>query len=129
MDKPDLASHARFGQKDKRLAAREEVNRVVAAWVAANDHHAVLSACAEAGAPASLIYSIADIFQDPQYRARQNIKMADSRELLGAPSPPGRHRHLSVAASPSCRLADCCLRYLQQNFRERDADECLQHLK
>ena len=29
--------------------------------------------------PASLIYSIADIFEDPQYRARGNIKMTDSR--------------------------------------------------
>ncbi len=29
--------------------------------------------------PASLIYSIADIFEDPQYRARGNIKMTESR--------------------------------------------------
>ena len=29
--------------------------------------------------PASLIFSIADIFEDPQYRARGNIKMTDSR--------------------------------------------------
>ena len=29
--------------------------------------------------PASLIYSIADIFEDPQYRARGNIRMTESR--------------------------------------------------
>ena len=79
MGEPELAADARYGPKDRRLAAREEVNRIVAAWVAANDHLAVLSKCAEAGAPASLIYSIADIFEDPQYRARGNIKTADSR--------------------------------------------------
>ena len=86
MGEPELASDARYGPKDQRLAAREEVNRIVAAWVGANDHRTVLSQCAEAGAPASLIYSIADIFQDPQYRARGNIKMAASR--IGALAVP-----------------------------------------
>jgi crotonobetainyl-CoA:carnitine CoA-transferase CaiB-like acyl-CoA transferase len=39
----------------------------------------VLKRCAAGGVPASLIYSIADIFEDPQYRARGNIKMTASR--------------------------------------------------
>jgi crotonobetainyl-CoA:carnitine CoA-transferase CaiB-like acyl-CoA transferase len=76
---PQLASDSRYGPKEKRLAARDEVNRIVAAWVCANDHRTILSKCSEAGAPANLIYSIADIFEDPQYRARENIKIADSR--------------------------------------------------
>jgi crotonobetainyl-CoA:carnitine CoA-transferase CaiB-like acyl-CoA transferase len=64
MGQPELASAERYGPKDLRLAARDEVNAIVARWVAS---------------PASLIYSIADIFEDPQYRARGNIKMTDSR--------------------------------------------------
>jgi crotonobetainyl-CoA:carnitine CoA-transferase CaiB-like acyl-CoA transferase len=79
MGEPDLASDARFGPKEKRLPARDEVNAIVAAWVGANDHATVLARCAEAGAPAGLIYSIADIFEDPQYRARRNIKTMESR--------------------------------------------------
>ena len=62
-----------------RLGARDEVNRIVAEWVLSLDLEEVLARCKKFGAPASLIYSIADIFEDPQYRARGNIKMKDSR--------------------------------------------------
>ena len=62
-----------------RLGARDEVNAIVAKWVASLDLETVLARCAAGGVPASLIYSIADIFEDPQYRARGNIKMTASR--------------------------------------------------
>jgi crotonobetainyl-CoA:carnitine CoA-transferase CaiB-like acyl-CoA transferase len=79
MEQPDIASTKRYGPKERRLAARDEVNKIVAAWVASLDCETVLARCAEGSVPASLIYSIADIFDDPQYRARGNIKMAESR--------------------------------------------------
>jgi len=79
MGQPELASQARYGDKDTRLAARDEVNRIVAQWMASLDHNTVLSRCAEFDVPASLIFSIADIFEDPQYRARGNIRMTESR--------------------------------------------------
>ena len=79
MEQPELASARRFGPKELRLAARDEVNEIVAKWVASSDCETVLARCARGGVPASLIYSIADIFEDPQYRARGNIKMKDSR--------------------------------------------------
>ncbi len=68
-----------FGLKDKRLAARAEVNRLVQDWVGSLDCAEVLKRCEETGTPASLIYSIQDIFDDPQYQARRNIRMCDSR--------------------------------------------------
>src|SRR5450755_1791721 len=79
MEQPELALAERYGPQQLRLAARDEVNRIVAQWVALSDCETVLARCAKGGVPASLIYSIADIFEDPQYRARGNIKMADSR--------------------------------------------------
>jgi crotonobetainyl-CoA:carnitine CoA-transferase CaiB-like acyl-CoA transferase len=79
MEQPELASEARFGPKDLRLAARDEVNGIVAKWVSSLDHQTALERCTKSGVPASLIYSIADIFEDAQYRARGNIKMTDSR--------------------------------------------------
>lgn len=79
MGQPELASAEQFGPKDRRLAAREEVNSLVACWVASLDQKTVLARCAEGGVPASLIYSIADIFEDAQYRARGNIRMEPSR--------------------------------------------------
>jgi crotonobetainyl-CoA:carnitine CoA-transferase CaiB-like acyl-CoA transferase len=79
MEQPDLASADRYGPKERRLAARGDVNEIVALWVASLDCQTALQRCAEGGVPASLIYSIADIFEDPQYRARGNIRMTESR--------------------------------------------------
>jgi crotonobetainyl-CoA:carnitine CoA-transferase CaiB-like acyl-CoA transferase len=79
MGEPELAAPTRYGDKDKRLAARDDVNRIVAEWMASLDQKTVLARCAEFDVPASLIFSIADIFEDPQYRARGNIRMTDSR--------------------------------------------------
>jgi crotonobetainyl-CoA:carnitine CoA-transferase CaiB-like acyl-CoA transferase len=79
MQQPELASAERYGPQALRLAARDEVNVIVAKWVASLDLDTVLNRCKEGGVPSSLIYSIADIFEDPQYRARGNIKMTDSR--------------------------------------------------
>ena len=79
MEAPELASGTRYGPKELRLAARDEVNRIVAQWVLSLDLDVVLARCKTSGAPASLIYSIADIFDDPQYRARGNIRLTQSR--------------------------------------------------
>jgi crotonobetainyl-CoA:carnitine CoA-transferase CaiB-like acyl-CoA transferase len=87
MEQPELASAKQFGPKELRLAARDEVNKIVARWVASLDCETVLGRCAKGGVPASLIFSIADIFKDPQYRARGNIQMTDSR--VGEIAVPG----------------------------------------
>ncbi len=87
MHRPDLASEDRYGPKEKRLAARNEVNAIVADWVASPDCTDVLARCEAAGTPASLLYSIEDIFADPQYAARENIRTVDSR--IGPLAVPG----------------------------------------
>jgi crotonobetainyl-CoA:carnitine CoA-transferase CaiB-like acyl-CoA transferase len=79
MEQPELASAQRYGPKDLRLGARDEVNAIVARWVATLDLKTVLARCTQYEVPASLIFSIADIFEDPQYLARENIRMTDSR--------------------------------------------------
>jgi crotonobetainyl-CoA:carnitine CoA-transferase CaiB-like acyl-CoA transferase len=94
MGQPELAAPTRYGDKDTRLAARDDVNRIVAEWMASLDHKTVLARCAEFDVPASLIFSIADIFDDPQYRARENIKMTDSR--IGTVAVPGVVPRLSA---------------------------------
>lgn len=43
------------------------------------DLEIVLARCAKGGVPSSLIYSIAEIFEDTQYRAQRNIQMKESR--------------------------------------------------
>ena len=77
MEQPELASANRYGPQALRLGARDEVNAIVAKWVATLDFEIVLARCAKGGVPSSLIYSIADIFEDAQYRARRNIQMKE----------------------------------------------------
>ena len=79
MGMPGLAADAMYGKKESRLAARDEVNRIVGAWVRSYPYSEVLAICERADVPASLLYSIADIFEDPQYRARGNIRTLPSR--------------------------------------------------
>lgn len=69
-DDPELASNA---GRDARAA---EIYGVIDAWVASLDAEAVLRVTAEAQVPASRIYSAADMFQDPQFLARQMLEPA-----------------------------------------------------
>jgi len=77
MQQPELASAERYGPKELRLAARDDVNRIVAEWVASLDLETVLAHCSRGGMPASLIAS--QTFSRIRSIARGNIQMADSR--------------------------------------------------
>lgn len=73
MRQPELAGDPRYQLMADRLARREEVNAIVSAWSNSLSADDVLRACEEAEVPCSLIYDIKDIFEDPQYAARENI--------------------------------------------------------
>ncbi len=73
MGQPELAAPDKWGPQRKRLAARDEVNRVVTAWVGSLDRKEVLERCLEAEVPAGKVNSIADIFADEHFTARGNL--------------------------------------------------------
>lgn len=80
MRQPELAADPRYRLMADRLARREEVNAIVSTWSSSLSAEDVLRACEDAEVPCSLIYSIKDIFEDPQYAARENIlRMAAGR--------------------------------------------------
>jgi crotonobetainyl-CoA:carnitine CoA-transferase CaiB-like acyl-CoA transferase len=87
MGRPELADEDQYGPKEKRLAARPLVNALVAEWVASHSRDEALAACREAQVPAGPLYSIAEIFEDPQYLHRETIVTADSR--IGPLAVPG----------------------------------------
>lgn len=87
MGQPELAGEDQYGPKEKRLAARARVNALVAAWVASLPRDEVLATCRRADVPAGPVYSIAEIFDDPQYQHRETIVTADSR--IGPLAVPG----------------------------------------
>ena len=87
MERPELAAMDRFGPKATRLAARDEVNELVREWVGSLGRDEVISRCKDAQVPVGPLYSIAEIFEDPQYSHRENIVMEESR--LGPLAVPG----------------------------------------
>jgi len=106
MGRPDLASPERFGKVQARLAAREEVNRIVSAWTHSLPRQAVLAQCTAGEVPCGPIYNIAEIFQDPQFAARGNLlRVQDPRAgevvvpnvVPRLTETPGRVAHLGPA--------------------------------
>ena len=92
MGQPELADEDQYGPKEKRLAARPLVNALVAEWVASRNRDEALAVCREADVPAGPVYSIEEIFEDPQYRAPR-----DDRHHGLPDRPPGRPRHAAGA--------------------------------
>src|SRR5258708_20717332 len=73
MEQPELASAERFGPKELTLAARDEVNRIVAAWVASLDLETGRAHGLKGGVQASLLYRLPHILAAPLHRALNHI--------------------------------------------------------
>ena len=79
MGQPDLATSAEFGTMEARIARRDEVNALVSAWTSARTTAEIMAACEAGELPCGPLNSIADIFEDPQYAARENMARVASR--------------------------------------------------
>ena len=81
----DLADDPQLGSNAGRDVRAAEIYAVIDAWVAANDAEDVLRTAAAAQVPASQIYSVADMVDDPQFIARKMLETAqlpDGKGLL-----------------------------------------------
>lgn len=87
MGQPELATDERYSRMAKRLERRDEVNGLVSAWTRSLNADDVLARCDEASVPCSLLYSVADIAQDPHYAARENIRRVVGDRLPDFPVP------------------------------------------
>ena len=73
MERPDLAVPEMFGAVEARLEHRREVNRIVAKWMASVTYREAMDRCLAGGVPIGPINTIADIFEDEQFKARENL--------------------------------------------------------
>ena len=83
MGREDLAEDPTLADNAGRDARRDELYALIDAWVAQHDEAAVLATLAAAEVPASRIYSVADMFADPQFLAREmlhSVKLPDGRD-------------------------------------------------
>lgn len=88
MNREDLLTDERYSTNAARLNRFEETNKIVADWIQTFDRNDLQSLLDEYGVPVSPIYSIKDIFEDEQYKQRENIiEVHHSR--LGKVKMPG----------------------------------------
>jgi len=73
MERPELASHSMYGEQRARLAARDDVNKIVTEWVLSLDREELMSRCISKEVPIGKLNSIADIFADKHFQARGNL--------------------------------------------------------
>lgn len=81
MEHPELASSSLYGPQRQRLAARDEVNRLVIEWVGSLTRTEVLERCLNCEVPVGKVNSIADIFEDEHFQARGNLARIDEDGL------------------------------------------------
>ncbi|MBL8659451.1 MAG: CoA transferase [Rhodospirillales bacterium] len=81
MARPELAAPDAFGRQERRLAARDEVIALVAAWTGSMDRETVMERCLAADVPAGPLNTIADIFADPQFSAREDLVSVADPEI------------------------------------------------
>lgn len=80
MGAPELAGDDRWATLRQREAARAEVDDYVAAWTSNHDRAELMRLCEAEQVPCGPVYAINEIFEDPQYQARENIvRIKDDR--------------------------------------------------
>lgn len=79
--RPELITDARFLDNHARTANHEAIDAIFAEWIGARDADDVLARLNGAGAAAAPIYNMRDIFEDPHFKARENIATVPDEEL------------------------------------------------
>ena len=103
MDRPELAAPEAYGEVRRRLAGRADLDQLVADWFAALPRAEALKRCQAGMVPCSPVNSIADIFADPHYRARDNL-VTHEVAAVGPVTVPGVVPKLSRTPGRITRL-------------------------
>lgn len=102
MGRTDLLTDTRYYTNSERLKNNEAVQEIVSRWIGSKDMADLKQMLDTIGVPISPIYSIEDIFNDPQYQARENIVEVEHPRLGSIKIPnvvprfsetPGAIRH------------------------------------
>ena len=101
MGRPELAEDPSFATGPARTENQAAAEAAIESWTRQHDKDALYQLLLDGGVPAAPVYSVADTFEDPQYRAREiivsvpddeigEVKMVDAVPRLSA--SPGRLR-------------------------------------
>jgi formyl-CoA transferase len=76
IDRADLANDPQLARNDGRVPRTQEIDDAIQTWCSERGIDAALQRLSAADVPVSKIYSVADMFRDPQFGARQMIEQA-----------------------------------------------------
>ncbi|WP_019588534.1 CaiB/BaiF CoA transferase family protein [Deinococcus apachensis] len=85
--RPELCEDARFRDAAARRRNADELDALIADWIATHDLDVVLARFREIEAPLAPVYSIDQIVEDEQYRARQSLVEVPDEDLGTALMP------------------------------------------
>ena len=74
IDRPDLADDPALARNEGRVKRTEEIDRAIQQWCGGRTIEEALQILQAADVPVSRIYSVADMFDDPQFAARGMIE-------------------------------------------------------
>ena len=106
MGVPQFGGTGKWGTIKQREAERSQVDEYVGAWTARHTREAVIATCESHQVPCGPVYAIDEIFEDPQYAARDNINFFNDPRVgeYAVPNPvprmtdtPGRIDRLGPA--------------------------------
>lgn len=103
MGRPDLPADPRFSDPRARAVNIDALDAEIEAWTKAHDAGDAQAQLDKAGVPASPVYTIADIFNDEHYRARDMLLEAP-HPVLGKLTVPGIVPKLSATPGGVHRL-------------------------
>lgn len=70
----DLAEDPKLARNDGRARESDMLDQAISAWTSQHDLEHVLEVLEKAAVPSGRIYTAADIYEDPHYRAREMIQ-------------------------------------------------------
>ena len=85
--RPNWPRDPRFATNPSRLSNVEVLDAEIAAWFGARDAASVARELDVGGVPFSKVYSIADIYADPQFQARESIVRLPDPDFGTLPAP------------------------------------------
>ena len=88
MQRPDLRTNPLYATMKDRVANDASLNQIVSDWIASFDYAPLKELVDKEGVPVNLVYSIADIFADEHYAAREDI-LEMPHPTLGSIKMPG----------------------------------------
>ncbi len=104
MNRPALADEPAFATHQQRWQRIDELNTIVATWIRERTLAELERTLSEAGLAYMLVHSVADIFADPQYAARESIQSVE-HPRVGRLKMPGVGPKLSATPAAPIRAA------------------------